>query len=74
LLHDHPDAGVGPDPEVGKARLDVRQVIAAQLAQLGLSPEHVAIAPHCTYRDPVNFFSYRREKLKKAQWSGIVSG
>jgi YfiH family protein len=73
MLQDHPESGVLPDPETGKARLDVRRVIAAQLEQLGLSPEQVAIAPHCTYRDPVNFFSYRREKLKKAQWSGIVS-
>jgi hypothetical protein len=74
VLHDHPDSGVRPDPEAGKVRLDVRRVIAAQLAQLGLSPEQVAIAPHCTYCDSVNFFSYRREQLKKAQWSGIVSG
>ena len=61
------------DGEVGKVRLDVRRVNALQLEQLGLKPEQISIAPHCTYGDPVHFFSYRRETRKKAQWSGIVS-
>ena len=61
------------DAEPGKVRLDVRRVNGLQLEQLGLADEQIAIAPHCTYADPVNFFSYRRETRKKAQWSGIVS-
>ena len=61
------------DAEAGKVRLDVRRVNALQLEQLGVEPEHLSIAPHCTYSDPVHFFSYRRETRKKAQWSGIVS-
>ncbi len=68
-----PQSPILPDPEPGRARLDVRRVNLLQLEQLGVSAEQVAIAPHCTYQDPVNFFSYRRERLKKAQWSGIVS-
>lgn len=64
---------VMPDSEPGRVRLDVRRVNALQLEQLGLSSEQVAISPHCTYQDPDNFFSYRRSKQKKAQWSGIVS-
>ena len=67
------DSPILPDAEPGKVRLDVRRVNALQLEQLGLAPEQVSIAPHCTYADPVNFFSYRRETRKKAQWSGIVS-
>jgi polyphenol oxidase len=62
-----------PDPEPGKVRLDVRRVNALQLEQLGLSAEQVAIAPDCTFQDPTHFFSYRRDNLKKVQWSGIVS-
>ena len=61
------------DAEPGKVRLDVRRVNELQLQRLGLTSEQIAIAPHCTYADPVNFFSYRRETRKKAQWSGIVS-
>lgn len=68
-----PDSPVLADPEPGRARLDVRRVNVLQLEQLGLHPEQIAIAPHCTYQDPNNFFSYRRSKQKKAQWSGIVS-
>jgi polyphenol oxidase len=61
------------DPEPGRVRLNVRQVNALQLEQLGLSAEQVAISPHCTFQDAENFFSYRRSREKKAQWSGIVS-
>jgi polyphenol oxidase len=68
-----PNPAIFSDPEAGKLRLDVRRVNAMQMEQLGLSPEQIAIAPHCTYQDSENFFSYRRERLKKAQWSGIVS-
>jgi polyphenol oxidase len=68
------DSPVLPDDAAGKVRLDVRQVNRLQLLQLGLRPEQMAIAPHCTYADPVNFFSHRRAPLRKAQWSGIVSG
>ena len=72
-LHAMPDSPVLTDPQPGRVRLDVRRVIALQLEQLGISPEQVAIAPHCTYQEPEYFFSYRRDKLKKVQWSGIVS-
>lgn len=57
----------------GRVKLDVRRVISLQLENMGISPEQFAISPHCTYQQPENFFSYRRDKLKKVQWSGIVS-
>ncbi|GAB4467880.1 MAG: peptidoglycan editing factor PgeF [Elainellaceae cyanobacterium] len=62
-----------PDPQPGRVRLDVRRVNQLQLLNLGLLPEQVAIAPYCTYQTPEHFFSYRRERLKQVQWSGIVS-
>lgn len=62
-----------PDDEPGKARLDVRQVNVWQLTQLGLSPDQVSVAPHCTFQEPDRFFSYRRTGQKQVQWSGIVS-
>lgn len=68
-----PLAPILPDPQVGRARLDVRRINALQLEQLGLTTEQVAIAPHCTYQEPERFFSYRRTREKKVQWSGIVS-
>ncbi|AFY36764.1 Multi-copper polyphenol oxidoreductase, laccase [[Leptolyngbya] sp. PCC 7376] len=61
------------DPEPDKLRLDVRRVNQIQLEQLGLAPTQVAIAPHCTFQEPDNFFSYRRSNEKKVQWSGITS-
>ncbi len=72
-LQQLPDSPILADPHPGRVRLDVRRIIALQLEQLGVSAEQVAIAPHCTYQEPEHFFSYRRDKLKKVQWSGIVS-
>jgi polyphenol oxidase len=73
VLMQHPTPPVFEDKKQGHARLDVRQVNAIQLAQLGLTEEQIAIAPHCTYQDPERFFSYRRDSRRQVQWSGIVS-
>ncbi|NEQ20514.1 MAG: peptidoglycan editing factor PgeF [Microcoleus sp. SIO2G3] len=73
LLQQLPNPPILNDPQPGRVRLDVRRVNALQLEQLGVSSEQVAIAPYCTYQEPEHFFSYRRDKLKKVQWSGIVS-
>jgi hypothetical protein len=72
-LMDLPDPPILADEQAGRVRLDVRQVNALQLVQLGLEPKQIAIAPHCTYQDPERFFSYRRDGLKQVQWSGIIS-
>jgi hypothetical protein len=68
-----PTSPLLPDDQAGRVKLDVRRVNQLQLEQLGVNPDRIAVSPHCTYQDPENFFSYRREKLKKVQWSGIVS-
>lgn len=73
LVRHLPNPPVLNDPEPGRARLDVRRVNSLQLDQLGIAPEQVAIAPHCTFQEPELFFSYRRTNEKKVQWSGIVS-
>jgi polyphenol oxidase len=61
------------DEQAGRVRLDVRRVNQLQLERIGVNPAQISIAPHCTFQEPEYFFSYRREKLKKIQWSGIVS-
>jgi len=61
------------DPEPGRIRLDVRRVNVLQLEPLGVRPEHISLAPHCTFQEPDRFFSYRRTREKKVQWSAIVS-
>ncbi len=73
ILQKLPAPPVLADPEPGRVRLDVRRAIALQLEQLGIAPEQIACAPHCTYQSPEYFFSYRRDSQKKVQWSGIVS-
>ena len=71
-LMQQPQSPFIADPEPGKIRVDVRRINAIQLEQLGITPEQVAISPHCTYTDTNQFFSYRRDNQKKVQWSGIV--
>lgn len=61
------------DDTPGRVRLDVRLANQWQLEQLGLRPEQVAIAPHCTFQEGDRFFSYRRTGEKQVQWSGLVS-
>jgi len=73
ILQSLPNSPLLPDVQAGRVRLDVRRVNQLQLEQLGVAPQQISIAPHCTYQEPEYFFSYRREKLKKIQWSGIVS-
>jgi polyphenol oxidase len=68
-----PNSPLLPDEQAGRVRLDVRRVNQLQLESLGVDPARISIAPHCTFQEPEYFFSYRREKLKKIQWSGIVS-
>ena len=72
-LHGLSDPPLLPDETPGKVRLDVRRVNELQLQELGLQPEQVAVAPHCTFQEPEVFFSYRRTGEKQVQWSGIVS-
>jgi hypothetical protein len=72
-LQQLPKPPILPDAKPGHVRLDVRRFNSLQLERLGFGPEQIAIAPHCTYQDPENFFSYRRDGRKQVQWSGIVS-
>lgn len=72
-LQQLPNSPILDDSQANRVRLDVRRVNAIQIEQLGISKEQIAIAPFCTYQQPDYFFSYRRTKEKKVQWSGIVS-
>lgn len=63
-----------PDADPQRLRIDVARINRLQLLQLGLQEDQVAVCPYCTYQDATHFFSYRRERLKQVQWSGIVSG
>ncbi|KOR33892.1 MULTISPECIES: peptidoglycan editing factor PgeF [Planktothricoides] len=72
-LQQIPGSPIFPDREPGKVRLDVRQAINLQLEKIGINPEQIATAKYCTYQTPEQFFSYRRDGLKKVQWSGIIS-
>ena len=70
---EQPNSPILTDTEAGKVRLDVRRVNVMQMESMGISQEQIAIAPYCTFQTPEYFFSYRRQREKKIQWSGIVS-
>ncbi|MDB9314729.1 peptidoglycan editing factor PgeF [Spirulina sp. CS-785/01] len=67
-----PESPILPDEKPGRVRLDVRKVNELQIKQLGVNENCLAIAPCCTYQEAEYFFSYRRSKAKKVQWSGII--
>jgi polyphenol oxidase len=73
LIRSLPNSPLLTDEQEGRSRLDVRRVNQLQLERMGIPSHQIQIAPHCTFQEPEYFFSYRREKLKKIQWSGIVS-
>ncbi|MBM5799737.1 MAG: peptidoglycan editing factor PgeF [Cyanobacteria bacterium K_DeepCast_35m_m2_023] len=64
---------VRPEPEAERWRLDIRQVAALQLQQLGIESIQQAICPLCTFDEPLLFHSWRRDQVKAVQWSGIVA-
>ena len=72
-LFEMEDSPLLEDSQPGRVKLDVRRVNEIQLEQLGISSEQIAIAPYCTYQQPEYWFSYRRTKEKKVQWSGIIA-
>jgi YfiH family protein len=61
------------DPDPGRDRLDIRRATALQLERQGLAPERIALCPLCTVAEPLLFHSWRRDRVKAVQWSGVVS-
>ena len=41
--------------------------------QIGLEKKQITICPLCTYKEIDIFHSWRREKKRGLQWSGIIS-
>ncbi|MFM7269381.1 MAG: peptidoglycan editing factor PgeF [Cyanobium sp.] len=61
------------DPDPGKQRLDIRAATLCQLGHEGISADRVAVCPLCTAAEPLLFHSWRRDRVKAVQWSGIVA-
>jgi copper oxidase (laccase) domain-containing protein len=61
------------DPDPARDRLDIRLASRRQLELEGLSPARVSLCPLCTAGQPDLFHSWRRDRVKAVQWSGIVS-
>ena len=50
LLQALPNSPLLPDAQAGRVRLDVRRVNQLQLEGLGVNPQQISIAPHCTFQ------------------------
>lgn len=61
------------DTAPGRDRLDLRAAIRLQLQHAGVAPERCSICPLCTVEEETLFHSWRRDRRKAVQWSGIVS-
>jgi len=65
------DGAVLPDPEPGKARLDLLAVIRAQALTAGLRLENLWFAGVCTHCHPA-YYSYRRDGKKSGRQWGLI--
>lgn len=61
------------EAEPGRDRLDIRAAIRLQLQHAGVAPDHCSSCPLCTVEEETLFHSWRRDRRKAVQWSGIVS-
>ena len=65
-------AVIHPDPDRDRCRLDIRQAAFQQLKSEGLETARIRVCPLCTVTEPSLFHSWRRDRVKAVQWSGIV--
>ncbi|MEB3208676.1 MAG: peptidoglycan editing factor PgeF [Synechococcus sp.] len=61
------------DPDENRDRLDIRAAAKCQLENLGIAADRIGICPLCTASESLLFHSWRRDRIKAIQWSGIVS-
>ncbi len=61
------------DKSPGKVLLDIRIAAKHQLSSLLQNNKKIHISPLCTYANKDLFHSWRRDKKKLCQWSGISS-
>jgi polyphenol oxidase len=61
------------DPEPERDRLDIRTATCRQLEREGIAVERISVCPLCTVAEPLLFHSWRRDRVKAVQWSGIVA-
>lgn len=59
-------------PRKEKPHVDLKAAIGAQLAQAGVPPETIEVAPQCTFAEPEAFFSYRAQYGKTGRMMGFV--
>jgi YfiH family protein len=59
--------------EPGHHRLDIRVAARLQLQALGVPIAQISTCPLCTHSQPDLFHSWRRDRVKAVQWSGLVS-
>jgi YfiH family protein len=65
--------GLVVDAEPERDRLDIRNAIRRQLEHAGVSSKRISSCPLCTVEEETLFHSWRRDRRKAVQWSGIVS-
>lgn len=65
--------GLVVDAEPERDRLDIRAAILLQLSHAGVTADRCSSCPLCTVDEETLFHSWRRDRRKAVQWSGIVS-
>lgn len=63
---------VRTDPVPGKARIDLRKALVAQLACCGVRLEHVDVDDTCTVTAAATQFSFRREGPRSGRMAAVI--
>ncbi len=61
------------DKEKNKFRLDIRLLAKEKIQIEGIKKENISVNKNCTFKESSLFNSWRRDKIKSRQWSGILS-
>ncbi len=67
------DKTITNSQNIDKFLLDIRLVALRQLIEHGIGRNQISVNSLCTYDESNDFHSWRRDKLRKIQWSGILS-
>lgn len=72
LAHAAGDDGVVDRERGSKPHVDLRRAVRLQLIRLGLSHDAIEDVPGCTYSDPEQFFSFRRDGPESGRHISVI--
>lgn len=58
--------------QAGKYHIDLYKAMALQLLEAGVFPQNITLSLECTYDNPKNYYSYRRDQRASGAMAGFI--